>query len=127
MDNRANTFTTLVGEWERSQARLSAVLARLLHLGATVHIATRPDDHNFDFLNRLSVLASSNAQRLKTHTTEALHEKGILGDGFYLSGSMNITYNGLSFNQEVLNYVTDAETIASHRQLYTEWWGGHVK
>jgi hypothetical protein len=107
--------------------RLSAVLARLLHLGTTVHIATRPDEHNNDFLNRLSILASTNIGRLSTHTTEELHEKGILGDGFYLSGSMNITYNGVSFNQEVLNYVTDGATTASHRQLFKEWWGGRTE
>jgi phosphatidylserine/phosphatidylglycerophosphate/cardiolipin synthase-like enzyme len=127
IDNRANTFTTLAGEWERSQVRLAAVLARLLQLGTTVHIATRPDEHNSDFLTRLAILASSNATRLRTHTTETLHEKGILGDGFYLSGSMNITFNGVSFNQEVLNYVTDTETTASHRQLFREWWGGIVE
>jgi hypothetical protein len=127
LDNRANTFTTLAGEWERSHVRLAVLLARLLQLGTTVHIATRPDEHNRDFLTRLGVLASGSEQRLRTHSTEALHEKGILGDGFYLSGSMNITHNGISFNQEVLHFVTDPATVASHRQLFTTWWGGAVK
>jgi phosphatidylserine/phosphatidylglycerophosphate/cardiolipin synthase-like enzyme len=126
LENRANMFTTLVGDWERSQVRLAPLLARLLHLGTTVHVATRPDEHNRDFVNRLSTLSSGSEHRLYTHVTETLHEKGILGDGFYLSGSMNITYNGISFNQEVLHYVTDPATVASHRQLFTEWWGGMV-
>lgn len=126
LENRTNTFTTLAGEWERSQVRLAALLARLLQLGTTVHVATRPDEHNRDFLSRLAGLASAAEQRLCTHLTETLHEKGILGDRFYLSGSMNITYNGISFNQEALHFATDAATVASHRHLFTEWWGGAV-
>jgi hypothetical protein len=124
LENRANTFTTLAGEWERSQVRLAPLLARLLQLGTTVHVATRPDEHNRDFLSRLTGLASGSEQLLRTHLTETLHEKGILGDGFYLSGSMNITYNGISLNQEALHFATDSSTVAAHRHLFTEWWGG---
>jgi hypothetical protein len=124
LDNRANTFATLTGDWERSQVRLSAVLNRLLQRGTTIHIASRPDDHNRDFLNHLRRPSSSDGHRLQIHLTEALHEKGILGDGFYLSGSMNITHKGISFNQEVLQYVTEPEHVAANRQLYTAWWGG---
>ena len=126
LDNRTNMFTTIAGDWQRSEIRLAAVLARLLQQGTTVHIASRPDDHNREFLERLAILASDGARWLQAHLTSTLHEKGILGDGFYLSGSMNITYNGISFNQEVLHYVTEPASVASNRQLFTEWWGGAV-
>jgi phosphatidylserine/phosphatidylglycerophosphate/cardiolipin synthase-like enzyme len=126
IDNRANTFTSLAGEWERTQVRFATLLARLLRQGTTVHVATRPDEHNQDFLERLAHHAAGHTSRLRTHVTDTLHEKGILGDGYYLSGSMNITYNGLSFNQEVLHYVTDPETVAAHRQLFAVWWGGPI-
>ena len=126
LDNRANVFSTLVGDWERSHVRLASVLARLLQHGATVHVATRPDDHNRDFLQRLTVLAAGSTHRLQTHLTDTLHEKGILADGFYLSGSMNITHNGISFNQEVLHFITDPAVVASNRHLFSQWWGGAV-
>ena len=127
LDNRTNMFTSLTGDWERAHVRLAAVLARLLQRGSTVHVATRPDDHNREFLERLAVLASDSAGRLRTHVTDNLHEKGILGTGFYLSGSMNITYNGISFNQEVVHYTTESDTVAINRQLFTEWWGGMIR
>jgi hypothetical protein len=123
IDNRGNGFRTLGGDWERTEIRLSGVIGRLLEQGTTVHLAARPDDHNRGFLDRLQGTAPD-VDRLHTHLTETLHEKGILGDGYYLSGSMNITYNGISFNQEMLHFITDTETVASHRQLFTEWWGG---
>lgn len=124
LDNRSNGFRTLAGEIERTEIRLSSVLGLLLEQGTTVHIAARPDQHNRGFLDRLVGAAPTVAHRLRMHLTESLHEKGILGDGYYLSGSMNITYNGISFNEEMLHFITDSETVASHRQLFSEWWGG---
>jgi hypothetical protein len=126
LDNRANGFTSVVGDWEGSRVRLSTVLAWLLHRGSTVHVATRPDEVSEDFLERLETLAGSGRARLRVHQTEALHEKGVLGEGFYLSGSMNFTQSGLGFNQEMLYYDTNPGVVAHHRQLFTAWWGGAV-
>ena len=53
----------------------------------------------------------------------AEHEKGILGDGYYLSGSMNITRNGISFNEEVLHLFTEPSVVAANRQLFVKRWG----
>ncbi|GAA6620053.1 hypothetical protein NUACC26_058690 [Scytonema sp. NUACC26] len=44
--------------------------------------------------------------------TEELHAKGILGDGYYLAGSMNFTYNGTTVNEEALTFETSTEVIA---------------
>jgi hypothetical protein len=126
IDNSANAFSALVGDWPRGSIRLSAVLGHLLRRGTTVRIAARPIEHNSDFLGRLRLQAGDLADRLRIVETETLHEKGILGDGFYLSGSMNITYNGLTFNDEVLHFFTHPETVAANRQLYTQWLGGEV-
>jgi phosphatidylserine/phosphatidylglycerophosphate/cardiolipin synthase-like enzyme len=40
---------------------------------------------------------------VRFHIAEELHTKGILGDGYYLAGSMNFTYNGITVNEEALN------------------------
>lgn len=126
LDNSTNAFSTIVGDWPRGRIRLSAVLGQLLRRGTTVRVAARPIDHNTDFLGQLRTQAADFGNRLRIVETETLHEKGILGDGFYLSGSMNITHNGLTFNDEVLHFFTDAATVATNRQLYTQWWGGEV-
>ena len=126
LDNSANAFSTLAGDWPRGRIRLSAVLGLLLRRGATVRVAARPIEHNSDFLAQLRLQAAEAGNRLRIVETETLHEKGILGDGFYLSGSMNITYNGLTFNDEVLHFFTDAGTVATNRQFYTQWWGAEV-
>ncbi len=33
------------------------------------------------------------------------YTKGILGDCYYLAGSMNFTYNGIIVNEEALTYL----------------------
>jgi phosphatidylserine/phosphatidylglycerophosphate/cardiolipin synthase-like enzyme len=126
LDNRTNSFTSLVGDWARDQVRLSAVLGHLLRRGTTVRVAARPIDHNRDFFTQLQQQAGQNTTRLQITETESLHEKGILGNGYYLSGSMNITHNGISFNDEVLHFFTETETVAANRHLFTHWLGGEA-
>ena len=103
IDNRTNGFLSFEPRWVRSLVSLSQVLAKLLELGTTVHIATRPDDHNTAFLDRMRRLAEPDGLSFHVHSAEELHEKGILADGFYLSGSMNFTFNGITLNEEFVN------------------------
>src|SRR5207244_1271795 len=53
IDNRTNAFSSLDPLWTRSQVPMSQILTRLLELGTTVHVATRPDSRNRAFLDRL--------------------------------------------------------------------------
>jgi hypothetical protein len=124
IDNRTNGFLALEPEWARSQVRLSQVLGRLLQLGTTVHIATRPVEHNQSFLTRMRRQAEPDKLPLRVHLVEELHEKGILGEAFYLSGSMNFTYSGISINEEAVHYSVDRGIVAHNRVLFTERWGG---
>jgi hypothetical protein len=126
IDNRTNGFLALEPEWARSQVRLSQVLGRLLQLGTTVHIATRPLEHNQSFLARMRRQAEPDKLPLYVHLVEELHEKGILGEAFYLSGSMNFTYSGISINEEAVHYSVDPGVVAHNRVLFTERWGGEV-
>jgi hypothetical protein len=123
LDNRGNGFTTLVPEWGRARVRLSTVLLYLAERGAIVHVATRADEpHNADFLNRLAS-AGAGVPNLRVHVAAELHDKGILGDAFYLAGSMNFTYSGISINQEALHFSTDPAAIAQHQVLFRARWG----
>jgi hypothetical protein len=126
LDNRTNGFLPFEPRWIRAQVSLSQVLGRLLELGTTVHIATRPDDHNSAFLDRMRRLAEPDGLPLRLHSAEELHEKGILGDDFYLSGSMNFTFSGTSLNEEAVHYSVDPAFVAENRILLTGRWGGEA-
>jgi phosphatidylserine/phosphatidylglycerophosphate/cardiolipin synthase-like enzyme len=124
IDNRTNGFLSFEPEWARSQVRLSQVLGRLLRVGTTVYIATRPVEHNETFLARIRREAEPDNLPLVIKTAEELHEKGILGDSFYLSGSMNFTHSGISLNEEAIHYTADSVVVAENRVRFTERWGG---
>jgi hypothetical protein len=66
----------------------------------------------------------ANAKNVRIHLAEELHEKGIVGDTFYLGGSMNITYNGITINEEAVVYETSAEVVAGRRIIFKDRWGG---
>lgn len=122
LDNRANTFASLAPEWSRSRVHLSTVVARLLQAGTVVHIATRSDErHNLDFIGRMEHLASGSTG-LHLHLASELHDKGILGDGFYLAGSMNFTHSGISINDEALHFTCDPAIVAEHQVTFRATW-----
>lgn len=122
IDNTANTFLCLEPSWSRCRIRLSQVLATLAAQETTIHIATRPDSHNHSFLEALKV--RNDSTNCHIHITEELHAKGILGDGYYLAGSMNFTYNGITVNEEAVTYETSPEIIAEQQVVFTNRWGG---
>ncbi|WP_407893954.1 phospholipase D-like domain-containing protein DpdK [Scytonema sp. NUACC26] len=92
--------------------RLSQILTTLAERGTTVHIATRPDTHNNTFKEKVKARIDYQEFPIRFHMTEELHAKGILGDGYYLAGSMNFTYNGTTVNEEALTFETSTEVIA---------------
>ncbi len=120
IDNTANTFLCLEPSWSRSRIRLSQVLTTLAEHGTTVHIATRPDSHNHSFLDTIKTRTDG---RCHIHISEELHTKGILGDGYYLAGSMNFTFNGIMVNEEAVTYETSPEVIAEQQVIFTNRWG----
>lgn len=122
IDNSANQFITLEPNWARKKIRFSEVVAKILSQGTIVHVATREDEHNKHFLNMLQNLAPDNNKPCIYFAAE-LHEKGILGDSYYLNGSMNFTYNGILINQEAVYYDTNPEVVAENRMILASRWG----
>jgi hypothetical protein len=122
LDNRSGAFASLDPQWGSRQIRLVEMLGRLLELGTQVIIATRPDSHNESFLRKLEDISSAagNRSRLSVHRLPTLHTKGILGDDFYISGSMNITFNGVEVLEEGLLFTTEAESVANARIAFLD-------
>ena len=122
VDNRADAFVSLEPDWARQHVRLSQMLAWLAGRGSTIHVATRNDDHNHAFLEGLESRAGD--RQIHVHIVGELHEKGLLGDGFYLSGSMNFTHGGISTYEEIVHYFIAPDVVAKNRIAFTERWGG---
>jgi phosphatidylserine/phosphatidylglycerophosphate/cardiolipin synthase-like enzyme len=72
-------------------------------------------------------LAEPGSLPLRLHSADELHEKGVLGDGFYLSGSMNFTFSGISLNEEAVHYSVDPAFVAENKILFANRWGGEVR
>jgi hypothetical protein len=125
IDNEANSFGQLAPEWPRSQVPLSNVLKRLLVTGASIHIATRDEERNRSFLSTIDPFRTMG--NLDIHTSFELHEKGLLGDNYYLSGSMNFTMSGIHINEEFVQLLTDPSDVAQNRIILTQRWGGESK
>ncbi len=121
IDNTSNSFMCLEPSWSRSRILLSQILTTLTQRGTIVHVATRPDKHNRSFIEAL--LIKTDGVNCQVHSTEELHSKGILGDGYYLAGSMNFTYNGITVNEEALTYDTSPQVIAEQQLIFGSRWG----
>ncbi len=122
IDNRTNSFSSMEPSWSNSQVRFSSVLSKLIGMETKIHIATRSESHNGDFLQRLEQLVGSHNPLLKIHISDKLHAKGILGDEYYIHGSMNFTFMGITINEEAVNFCTDPEIIAGEKLEFKKRW-----
>lgn len=124
IDNQANSFKQIVPDWPRANICLSQVIIRMLESGTTVNIATRDTEVNHGFLSALAIVDSSH---LRIHKNDELHEKGLLGDDYYLSGSMNFTFSGIHVNEELVHFITEPTDVAHNRVILAQRWGGECK
>ena len=122
LDNRANAFATLEPSWARSWVRLSQVLARLQWSGSSVRVVVKPDAHNRDFLRELERHSHDLGAPIEVQQCDNLHFKGLLGDDYYLNGSMNFTLNGISVWEEGLKLIVDEAIVNNaHLQFQDHW------
>lgn len=121
LDNRCGQFSSLVPTWGLRRIRLSEVFAQIMSQ-SRVHIVARPDSHNDTFLRKMDDLsrASDGADKLQVTIRDTLHLKGLLGQDYYLSGSMNLTYNGVEVNHEGVSLNLSPEAIAEARIHFQE-------
>jgi hypothetical protein len=124
IDNSAGGFSALEPDWPKAWIRLSQLIKFLVMKGSTIRIATRPVEHNLSFIEAIKNIGSHRVQVAKA---EDLHEKGILGDTFYLSGSMNFTFNGISVYEEAVTFSRDSQIVAENRIQMQARWGGPIR
>ena len=122
LDNTAGQFATVVPEWDHAFIRLSKVLGFLAEQQTQLHIATNHADHNEHFRRQMADFQKRADLHIEIHIANKLHEKGLLGDGYYLAGSFNFTYGGISLNEEVAQFHTDTSVIAEHRVHFNNRW-----
>lgn len=120
LDNTTNSFKWLEPSWRRSPILLSQILTTLTLRGTIVHVATPPYKHNCSFIEAL--LVKADGFNCHVHSTEKLYSKGILGDRYYLGGSMNFTYKGITVNEEGLTYDTSPQVIANQQLIFASRW-----
>jgi phosphatidylserine/phosphatidylglycerophosphate/cardiolipin synthase-like enzyme len=116
-DNRAGGFGSVNPEWGSREVRLVEVASNLMARGTPLGIATSFDTHNDAFIATVSEVAEEAglSDRLLIVRRRHLHTKGVLLKRGLFAGSMNLTYNGLELNDEMVVYDTNAKTLAEAR------------
>lgn len=123
IDNRARQFGTLCPDWPATRIRLSRVFETLLERGGNLAIVVNESRHNDEFINRMQPLKRIYDSLLRMFRSPHLHEKGVVGDWFSLTGSMNLTYSGVYVHQEHLVYTCDPSLVAERRISFENRWG----
>lgn len=128
LDNRAAGFSALNPDWGEREIRLVEILVYLMTRGTSLGIATSFDSHNEPLLSALEIAAQEAgvADRLSIIRRRLLHTKGLLFSRGLLTGSMNLTYNGLELNDEHVIYDTTRQTIAQARIAFESYLTDHA-
>ncbi|MFA9201127.1 MAG: phospholipase D-like domain-containing protein DpdK [Cypionkella sp.] len=122
IDNSAREFAALEPDWPAAPIRLSQVLRALLARGVELRLVIRADGHNDYFIARLQTLKARYGDQIKWTVETSFHAKGLLGADYFLSGSMNLTLNGISINGEHLVLRTDPAAVAEQSiELESRW------
>jgi len=127
LDNSARQFAALEPDWPAAPIRLSQVLRALLSRGVELRLIIREDGHNEYFVSRLRVLKTRFGDLVKWTIEKSFHAKGLLGADYFLSGSMNLTLNGISINGEHLVLRTDPAAVAEQAVELESRWEGLLK
>lgn len=116
-DNRAGGFASINPAWGEREIRLTEVALHLMARGTRLGIATNLDGHNDAFLDAIRAGAEEAglSEKLLIVRRQNLHVKGILLKRGLLTGSMNLTYNGLELNDETVVFDTASSAVAQAR------------
>jgi len=124
LDNRAGTFRGLHSSSSYRSASLIDVLEHLANAGTEVTVVTRPND-SADLVQELRRRSEGVHAPgfLRVIERDTLHTKGLLGDTFCVSGSMNFTYSGVNINDELVTLHTDEQEISRIRLEFCDEYG----
>lgn len=125
IDNRTGRFAGLIPALPERWIRLGEILEQQLLRGGSLVVACRPNDHNHSFTDALVRRAREirRVDHVRVRLSSELHEKGILTTRTLLSGSMNLTYNGLRRLEEAIHLTDESDAVARARVTYQDRWG----
>lgn len=99
-------FRTLMPELGRSELRLGEALGFLANRGSQVRVLYRAGDAHTDaFVARLS-------PEVERRSLARLDERGLVGERFYLRGSLEFDLGGVSAGDESVEISTDPEDVS---------------
>jgi phosphatidylserine/phosphatidylglycerophosphate/cardiolipin synthase-like enzyme len=126
IDNRTAAFRGLDPELPPTWLRLSDVLRRLMDRGTRVVLATRPEPESKRFCRALhdTIKGRLPEDALILFEREILHAKGLVGNDFGLTGSMNFTYSGIEFQTEFVTLQRGSAEVAQLRVAFQAEYGG---
>lgn len=127
LDNAGRRFAAIEPDWPAAPIKLSQVLGALLARGTHIRLVIREHGHNGYFVTRLQGLKERFGDQLRWVVEKDFHAKGLLGDDYFLSGSMNLTLNGISVNGEHLVLRTDPAAIAEQAEQLELHWEGRLQ
>lgn len=124
-DNRAGGFGTINPEWGNREVRLIEVMTDVMARGTALGIATSFDTHNDPLIDAIGRAAEEAglSDKLLVVRRQHLHIKGVLLKRGLLTGSMNLTYNGIEINDEMVAYDTTPKTLAEARINFESYVG----
>jgi phosphatidylserine/phosphatidylglycerophosphate/cardiolipin synthase-like enzyme len=127
IDNCTNSISSLRSFGPRF-IRLTEILAKLAEEGTTVVVGTIDADSNHSFLTRIkSAFRDRDLEKqliIDIDKSNKLHEKAITADDLTISGSMNITNNGIYVREEIIELHTNEDFVARARMDAFERFGG---
>lgn len=122
IDNRARQFAALRPDWPATGIRLVEVLEAVLERGGSIALVIRDVEHNRRFFERTAALRARYPRSFRSGLFPEVHEKGLLGDDYLVSGSMNLTHNGITVNDEHITLRTDRPSIEEWRLVLERKW-----
>lgn len=126
LDNSGRAFSGLRPDWPATGIALSRVLADVASSGARVCIVVRDAEHNRPFVRRLREQQVLKPSKLGIAISQNAHEKTLVGNDYVLSGSMNLTFNGITRNDEHMLLRVDRSAAASRRLDLNRRWGSEL-
>lgn len=121
-DNRARQFAAIAPEWPSGTIRLDRVLDSLLERGGRVRLLMRDHPHNRRIMVDFAELAERHGPAIEYAIVADQHDKCMVGDDYRLMGSMNLTHNGLTLNDERVILTLGREDAARTRRSLEEMW-----
>jgi hypothetical protein len=118
IDNRFGQFRAICPEMNKDILQLADILLLLADRGAQVRIMTRPDHGpTMTFLSGLA-----HQKNIECRLSTKPYEEGILTSQFYLHGSINFTYSGVSINSEYVEVSKDPDKLyAALHNAHLHW------